>query len=48
MRKAIASFLAVSMVLLLIVSLSYGQRRTGSIRGTVKDSEGQGVVRVPL
>ena len=41
MRKAIASFLAVSMVLLLIVSLSYGQRRTGSIRGTVKDSEGQ-------
>ena len=41
MRKIAASFLAVSMALLFIVSMSYAQTRTGSIRGTVKDSEGQ-------
>ncbi len=41
MRRTIISMLAISTVLLLMGGMSYAQSRTGSIRGTVTDTEGQ-------
>jgi len=41
MRRMIISMLAVSLVFLFLVNLSYPQTRTGSIRGIVTDSEGE-------
>ncbi len=41
MRKTIVSLIAIFSVFLLLGSMSYAQTRTGSIRGTVTDSEGE-------
>lgn len=40
MRKTVISIIAFSLALLLMGSMSYAQRRTGSIKGTVTDPEG--------
>ncbi|MFQ5721478.1 MAG: TonB-dependent receptor domain-containing protein [Candidatus Aminicenantales bacterium] len=40
MRKAITSIVAISITLLLVGNISYAQRRTGIIKGTVTDTEG--------
>jgi len=41
MRRTIVSMIAIFTVLLLMGSMSYAQIRTGSIRGTVTDTEGE-------
>ena len=41
MRRTIVSMIAIFTVLLLMGSISYAQIRTGSIRGTVTDTEGE-------
>jgi len=41
MRKIITSMIAVSIALVLMGSMSYAQTRTGSIKGTVTDTEGE-------
>jgi len=41
MRRIIISMVAISTVLLLMGSMSYAQTRTGSIKGTVADTEGE-------
>lgn len=41
MRKTIVSLIAIFSVFLLVCSMGYAQTRTGSIRGTVTDSEGE-------